>query len=157
MKNLLFVISMFEFSALASVDRIQAMRFDRSAVKEIYLAPGMGSMIQFPCALLEVFVGRNQDLKVQISPNEKKTLFLNLKLNASLPTNVIARCEGERNSYVFDVVPSRTKHQDVVEIRSSFGGPGLRPARNDQKNAISKNLGRVVIKQPVLVEKGGVK
>ncbi|MGE3760574.1 MAG: hypothetical protein AB7H97_22610, partial [Pseudobdellovibrionaceae bacterium] len=124
MKKLSFVISLLVSSTAAtSVERIQATRFDRSQVKRIYLSPGLGSIVLFPCALIEVFVGRSDDLKVQISPNDKKTLFLNLKLNASLPTNLIAKCEPERNVFVFDVIPDRAKHQDVVEIRSFFGSP----------------------------------
>jgi hypothetical protein len=140
----------------AEVKRIQATRFDRSQVKRVYLAPGLGSMVLFPCALVEVFVGRSEDLRVQVSPNDKKTLFLNLKLNSSLPTNLIAKCDGEKSVYVFDVIPSKSKHQDVVEIRSSFGGPsyeGLKP----YEVSTSKSKKRILMKAPALVGKGAVK
>lgn len=154
MKNLLLVISFAAAGALAgtkaSVDRIQATRFDRASVKRIYLAPGLGSIVLFPCALVEVFIGRSEDLKAQISPNDKKTLFLNLKLNTSLPTNMIVKCEGDRNVLVFGVIPSKNKHQDVVEIRSTFGRPksqetNLVPLQNTSASKV------VVLKAKVLI------
>lgn len=152
MKNLLFVTSALLFVecafAASQTDRIQALRFDRGSVKMIHLAPGLGSILLFPCALSEVFVGRSEDLKAQISPNDKKSLFLNLKLNSSMPTNLIVRCEGERSVFVFDVIPSRALHQDVVEIRSSFGGPGvlnLKPTQSSKEKP-SRNI--IVLEKP---------
>ena len=155
MKSLVYLASFLLLGKLAwGVERIQSTRFDRGQVKRIYLAPGLGSIIQFPCALVEVFVGRSEDLKAQISPSDKKTLFLNLKLNSSLPTNMIARCEAEKSVYVFDVIPSKTKHQDVVEIRSSFGGPGAKDLVPFQVSGFPMRQKRVVIKKPKVVAKG---
>lgn len=136
-------------------NRIEALRFDRKEVKSIYLAPGLGSIVLFPCALMEVFVGRNEDLKVQISPNDKKSLFLNLKLNSSLPTNFIARCENERTVFVFDVIPSKAKHQDVVEIRSSFGMPSMQGLKPAEVSLQKQPINRLVVKRPELIESGG--
>lgn len=164
MKKLLFVISAFVCQlALSSPspegsrlfpDRIQSMRFDKSKVERIYLAPGLGSIVLFPCTLQEVFVGRGEDLKVQISPNDKKTLFLNLKLNSSLPTNVIVKCEPEKSIFVFDVIPSKTRHQDLVEIRSSFGRPNSKDFTTMQT---TRSVNRLIVKSPELIEKGGAK
>lgn len=106
-----------------SIPRIQAKRVNRGEVEKIYLAPGLGSMVIFPCLLQEIFIGRSDDLKAQISPSDKKVLLLNLTLNSSLPTNLIAKCEGTRLVSVFDIIPSRSLHQDVIEIRSAFGRP----------------------------------
>ncbi len=159
MKKILFVTSLvlIPYLALSQVERIQSTRFDRSQVKRIYLAPGLGSIVQFPCALVEVFVGRSEDLKAQISPSDKKTLFLNLKLNSSLPTNIIAKCEVERSVFVFDVIPSRVKHQDVVEIRSSFGNPKLSGQIPIAFSKASKLRNKYVLKSPTLVGRGGRK
>lgn len=151
MKKLLFVISIISNVVQAeSVERIGSIRFNKGSVERIYLAAGMGSVVLLPCGIEEVFVGRSDDLKVQISPNDKKTLFLNLKLNASLPTNVIIKCEIDKNVFVFDVIPSKTRHQDLVEIRSHFG----RPNRKDliiQKESVPN---RFVIKKPELISEG---
>lgn len=157
MKKLLFVTSvMFLTPVMAQVERIQSYRFDRSQVMRIYLAPGLGSLVLFPCALVEVFVGRGEDLKAQISPSDKKTLFLNLKLNSSLPTNLIAKCEPERNIFVFDVIPSKSQHQDLVDIRNVFGRP-LNNENKSTKGMSVQNKGRVLLAAPVLVVNGGTK
>ena len=160
MKNLLFVISLSPLITNAEApDRIQSMRFDKSQVQRIYLAPGLGSILLFPCGLQEVFIGRSEDLKAQISPNDKKALFLNLKLNSSLPTNVIVKCSPERSIFVFDIIPSKTRHQDLVEIRSSFGRPNNSSFGSAMlKNEIVKKpatINRFILKKPVLVENGG--
>ena len=137
-----------------SVARIQSTRFDRSKVKRIYLAPGLGSIVLFPCALTEVFVGRAEDVKVQISPNDKKTLFLNLKLNSSLRTNLIAKCEMDK-IFVFDLIPSKSKHQDVVEIRNYFGRPNSNDTQLNATSKPSKAKSRLILKSPILMKKGG--
>lgn len=157
MKNLLFVISLFPAITWAAQGRIQSMRFDKSHVQRIYLTPGLGSMVSFPCNLLEVFIGRSEDLKVQISPNDKRTLFLNLKLNSSLPTNVIAKCSPEKSIFVFDVIPSRRLHQDYVEINSSFGKPNRIGSQKLEQITEVKSRNRLIVKAPVLVEDGGQK
>ena len=154
MKNLLFVISLFPQFVVANTERIQSMRFDKSKVERIYLAPGLGSIVLFPCGIQEVFVGRSDDLKVQISPNDKRTLFLNLKLNSSLPTNVIAKCELEKSIFIFDVIPSKVRHQDLVEIRSSFGRPN---SKDFAAFTAVRSINRLIVKAPELVEKGSAK
>lgn len=156
MKNLLFAISLCSVPAIAQ-ERIQSMRFDKSQVQRIYLAPGLGSIVLFPCGLQEVFIGRGEDLKAQISPNDKKTLFLNLKLNSSLPTNVIVKCSPEKSIFVFDVIPSRTRHQDLVEIRSSYGRPNLINGQHLEQVKQTKTVNRLIVKAPVLMENGGRK
>lgn len=154
MKSLLFVISSFSLLCSADTERIQSMRFDKSKVERIYLAPGLGSIVIFPCGIQEAFVGRSDDLKVQISPNDKKTLFLNLKLNSSLPTNVIAKCEIEKSIFVFDVIPSKVRHQDLVEIRSSFGRPN---SKDFVVMQTVRSTNRLIVKNPELISKGGSK
>lgn len=159
MKNLLFIISILttnltlakESSKIvnSSVNRIQSMRFNKAKVERIYLAPGLGSILLFPCSLQEVFLGRSDDIKAQISPNDRKTLFLNLKLNSSLPTNLIAKCFPEKNIFIFDIIPNKQKHQDLVEIRSSFGRPLSTEFRKE--NIQISEPKKIVIKRPVQV------
>lgn len=136
--------------ATDKIDRIQSFRFDRSQVKQIYLAPGLGTKIMFPCALAEAFAGRNDDLKTQISPNDKKVLYLNLKLNNSYPTNLIVSCETEKTPYVFDVIPSKTRHQDIIEIKSGFGSPVNRSQA--QLPIKPPSTTKVVLIQPTLMK-----
>lgn len=154
----LFVASFvlhFVTQSNADTSRIQSLRFDKGEVQKIYLAPGLGSMLNFPCAIEEAFVGRSEDLKAQVSPNDKRTLFLNLRLNTALPTNLIVRCGPERNVFVFDVLPQRSKHQDLVEIRSVFGRP---KATNQLEEVKSRTASSIhIVKTPELIENGGRK
>lgn len=153
MKKILLSLSLlFSVNSESATERIQAMRFDRGAVMKIYLAPGLGSLILFPCGLSEVFIGRSDDLLAQISTTDKKNLFLNLKLNASLPTNIIAKCDEERNVFVLDIIPSRNRHQDLIDIRSVFGQAKRSDIVEFKKSSASKTS--VVIEKPVLLESG---
>lgn len=156
MKNLLSIISILLLPTflMAEVQRIQTTRFDRAQVKVLYLAPGLGSIVLFPCPLVEVFLGRSEDVKAQISPSDKKVLFLNLKLNSSYPTNLIAKCEGERIVFVFDVISSRNKHQDVVEISSYFGRP---KSVGNQLVTMEVKKRSFLVKSPTLISSGGQK
>lgn len=155
MKKTLLIISLI-YSAIcwAAPSRIQSLRFDQAKTQTIYLTPGLGSVVLFPCPLVEVFVGRSEEIKVQISPNDRKSLFLNLKKNASQPTNMICRCSDNRSIFVFDLVPSQNRHQDVVELRSSFGRPefvdGVKLKPIDSET--SKKT--VVLKSPIMIEEG---
>ena len=157
MKKLFLAISIITTNSFAEINRIQSMRFDHSSVQRIYLAPGLGAVVIFPCMLQEVFIGRGEDLKTQISPNDRKTLFLNLKLNSSYPTNVIAKCTPEKSVFVFDVIPSKSLHQDLIEIRSSFGRPSYLGGHNFQEITKAKSLNKLVVKAPLLIQKGSVK
>ena len=153
MKKVLLSLSLLFFvNSEAATDRIQAMRFDRGKVMKIYLAPGLGSLILFPCGLSEVFIGRSDDLLAQISTTDKKNLFLNLKLNASLPTNIIAKCDEDKNVFILDVIPSRTRHQDLIDIRSVFG----QAKRSDisEVNDVPVLRNSVVVEKPILLESG---
>ena len=151
MKKLLFISLISYTQVFAGVERLQSVRINKAQVQRLYLAPGLGSILTFPCSIQEAFLGRSEDLKAQISPNDKRVLFLNLKLNSSLPTNVIVKCFPERNIFVFDVIPNKSKHQDLVEVRGSYGTP----KRTDLiVESVQPKFSKIVIKKPVLIGKG---
>lgn len=135
-----------------AVSRIQSTRVDRGSVMKIQLSPGLGSLLKFPCELEEVFVGRNEGVNAQISPNSKKNLFLNLKSNALSPTNMIVKCQEDRNVFVFDVVPSKSTHQDYMEVRGAFGRPA--DSEGAFKSLVSQKTSKVVVRKPVLIKQG---
>lgn len=152
MKKLFVLCSLlFPSMVFAEVARIKSTRFDRGSVMTIYLAPGLGSLLMFPCSLEEVFVGRSDDVSSQISTVNKKNLYLNLRLNSSLPTNLIAKCEEEKNVFVLDIIPSKSNHQDLVDIRSAYG----RAKSDEPLNESSRPSVRKIVKsKPVVIEKG---
>ncbi len=156
MKKLLFATSILFLSDWAhSVERIQSIRLNRGQVERVYLSPGLGTVIHFPCAVVEAFVVRTADLKTQISPTDQKFLFLNLKLNSSLPANMVVRCANPNDVFVFDVIPSQTKHQDYVEVRSTFGRAGKLAEAGLTKTKSTQSFRKVVTEKPKLISKGG--
>jgi len=120
---LFFVLS--EPANAKAPERIQSVILDRGKVARIYIAPGLGSVLTLPCNVAEAFVGREAEVTVIFSPNSKRVLFISLNSGSSEPTNVVLRCERGRVNLVFDIIPSKFMHQDVVEVRSSFGSPEL--------------------------------
>lgn len=155
-KNLLIIsISTFIILYASAENRIQAFRFDQSQTQTISLSAGLGSRLLLPCPVLEVLVGRTEDLKAEISPNDPKVVYLNLKKTLSSPTNLIVTCENNRNVFVFDIVPSNQNHQDIVEIRSSYGRPEYSEAQRASLIEIKEvPSSAVVLKKPIVVEKG---
>jgi hypothetical protein len=80
-------------------------------------------VIQLPYPVTEVKVGSPDDVQTQISKTLPSELTLILKRGGAQPTNLIARC-GTR-TFVFDLIPSRNTHQDLVRISGAYGAPQL--------------------------------
>ena len=154
---ILIIASMWSHHGHAK-DRIESLLFNKAQVQTIAMAPGLGSVVIFPCPLADVFVGRAEDVTAKINPNDKRILFLNLKSSTSESTNLIARCEQQRKPFVFDVIPSRGRHQDVLEIASAYGGAGFHRAEliEDSKTLSIKSSHRIEIKKPILIESGNL-
>nr|BFD69036.1 hypothetical protein HAGR004_40580 [Bdellovibrio sp. HAGR004] len=149
----MFLISLLlTQSAAASPKRIQSVMFDKGTPHKIYLHPGLGSVITFPCFVSDSFVGDESQAEVRPSPSTRKNLLLSLKSHASKATNLIVRCEGQQSHFVLDVVPSSTSHQDILEIRAAFGRPELIEIENLKAPARSEMLPKkVVIAAPELI------
>lgn len=149
----MFLISLLLFqAATASPKRIQSVMFDKGIPHKIYLHPGLGSVITFPCFVSDSFVGDESQAEVRPSPSTRKNLLLSLKSHASKATNLIVRCEGQQSHFVLDVVPSNTSHQDILEIRAAFGRPELREIENFKATEKTETLPKkVVITAPELI------
>jgi hypothetical protein len=118
-------------SALASASpgRISSRFANLGEVHKIFLAQGLASVVQLPYPITEVKTGSPEDIQVQISKTLPSELTLILKRSNAQPTNLIARC-GSR-SFVFDLIPSKKTHQDLVRISGSYGAP-----TNDDMGAV---------------------
>lgn len=103
-------------SCFAGPDRISRIQKDLTKVDRIYLAAGLVSVIELPQPIVEVRVGNPQAVKVQVSTVSPRELTIYLTQSAAPPTNLIVRTD--KRAFVFDVVPSRTNHQDVVRVTS---------------------------------------
>lgn len=117
--------------AHADLPRITASVHDSSKVDKIYLSAGLISLLEFPQNIIEVRNGNPQSLKAVISQSSPKELTLYLQSGASSPTNLIVR--ADRRVYVFDIFPSKTKHQDYVLIRGTYGMPQMAPVNVSER------------------------
>lgn len=89
---------------------------------KIQLRPGLISVIEFPYPISEVRVGNPNSVKALISQISPKELTLYFKSTNAVPTNLIVR--SDRKVFVFDLIPSKTTHQDFIKIRGSVGSIG---------------------------------
>jgi hypothetical protein len=101
-------------------DRISRSIANLSLPQVVYVSPGLVSLIEFPQNIIEVRVGNPKSLKAVISQVSPKELTIYLASSASQPSNLIVR--SEKRVFVFDIVPSKSNHQDYVKISGSFSG-----------------------------------
>jgi hypothetical protein len=101
--------------------RISAQYLDLGEVHSIFMVPGMATIIDIPREVTGIRVGNPDNLAYfkPDKPNNEVTLVL--KNTAAKPTNFILR--SNKKIYVFDIIPSKHTHQDIVEILGDFGSP----------------------------------
>lgn len=107
----------------ASTMRISTKSKDLSSVEKVYISPGLVSLIEFPNNIIEVRVGSPETLKVAISQVSPKELTVFLSTSAAAASNLIVR--SDRKIYVFDIIPSRSNHQDYIKISGTINSPGF--------------------------------
>ena len=115
----MWLFSIFFSLAFADVNRIESKYLTISESSKIYLKPGLVSVLEFPHNILEVRIGNPSELKGIISQISPKEITLYFKNSQSQITNLIVR--SDRKMYVFDVIPSNTRHQDYVKISGATG------------------------------------
>lgn len=155
MKKTFLISFMLSLSAFAGPKRIQSVIFDKGSPHKIFLHPGLGSVITFPCFVSDSFLGDESQAEIKPSPSTRKNLLLSLKSMASRPTNLIVRCEGQHNHFVLDLVPSKNIHQDILDIRAAFGRAELVEVETvktiENKTEIPKTK-KIVLMAPKLLE-----
>ncbi|HPI39350.1 MAG TPA: hypothetical protein PLJ21_01015 [Pseudobdellovibrionaceae bacterium] len=158
MKKMLLInfLNLFIYSlALASPNRIQSVLFDKGKPHKIFMHPGLGTVVSFPCFVSDSFIGDDTQVEVKPSPSTRKNLLINLKQIATRATNLIVRCEGQRTHFVLDLVPSRRLHQDILEIRASFGRAEIIESELSQNTPeiVKKNSQKkIIVQNPILLE-----
>lgn len=133
--------------AFADIDRLTSGHSDLSQVEKIYLSPGLVSLIEFPQNIIEVRVGNPKSLKALISQVSPKELTIYLTNGTSVASNLIVR--AEKRIFVFDIVPSKSNHQDYVKIKGSFGAPQF---RKSSFSSSKKEMSLHTLKQRLSVE-----
>lgn len=119
--------------------RIGSLLFDHSKVYTIELHIGRVSLIRFPCAIQKATLGSPKDVTATVSSHIKEELFLWLKTEKARSTNLIVNCS--KNTFVFDVKPSKFNHQDYLKIILSFETPALKnKTKKVHENSAQKTL-----------------
>ncbi|MFZ3231735.1 MAG: hypothetical protein WA160_16120 [Pseudobdellovibrio sp.] len=106
-------------SAFAQIPRIESKYLNISESSKIFIKPGLISVLELPQNIIEVRIGNPNDLKAvisQVSPKEITLYFKNSNVSA---TNLIIR--SERKVFVFDIIPSNSKHQDYIKVSGGYG------------------------------------
>src|SRR4051812_6055617 len=107
--------------AVASPKRISTRLLDEGRVHELYITPGMASVIDVPSPITRIIGGSPDDLQIIFRSSYPREVVLTLRSGTSKPTNLFLML-GKRK-LIFDIHPSYTTHQDLVEVIGSFGGP----------------------------------
>lgn len=161
--NNIFSISVaaFTFFSLTSPSsfalapkRIQSIFLNRGEAYKINVVPGLATVIKLPCFGADAISGDESQVTVRFSPTTKKELQINMKSTFSRATNLIVRCEGQSTHLVFDLVPSRSVHQDILEVRQAFGNAAFEGEQAEIKSIKpeSDKVQKIVISTPVLLD-----
>ena len=100
----------------AATPRIGEIEYRRDAVPTIKVRPGLAAIIEFPKPIFEVHFGNTKNIKSIISQVYPRQLTIFVTTADASPTNLIVKCE--KKTYVLDIVPSRTDHQDFTHLGS---------------------------------------
>ncbi len=117
-----------------AAERISSTQVNLAKSEKVMISPGLVSVIEFPQNIIEVRVGNLKSVKAIISQNSPKELTVYLSSSASIPTNIIVR--AEKRIFVFDIVPSRTNHQDYIKVKGAFGAPSFITTDNTNSKTI---------------------
>lgn len=107
--------------AFAQTPRISSTNYNLASVDKVIISPGLVSVLEFPQNIIEVRVGDLNSVKAIISKSSPRELTVYLSNSSSRASNLIVR--AEKKIYVFDIVPSKSNHQDYVKIKGSYGSP----------------------------------
>ena len=103
--------------------RISGQIVDLGKVHPIYMIPGMATLVEIPDEVTGIRLGNPASVQYFQPESPKNEVTLVLKKSTALPTNLIIR-SGKRK-YIFDIVPSKCVHQDMLEVVGAFGGAHL--------------------------------
>ena len=84
---------------------------------------GMATLIRIPSAVTGVREGDPESLKYFRPDKPENEVTLILKDANAKPTNFFII--SGKHTYIFDIIPSTTRHQDLIEIMGYYGGAGM--------------------------------
>lgn len=90
-------------------------------VQPVYMVAGMATLIEVPEAVTGIRLGNPKSVEYFRPDQPENEVTLILKSAKAKPTNLIIR--AGKKKYVFDIIPSTSIHQDLLEITGSTGNP----------------------------------
>lgn len=112
-----------EVEATGLPKRISSKILDLSKVYPIYMVAGMATLIELPGPVTGIRIGNPSAVRYFRPDRPESEVTLVLQSPNAQPTNLILR--SGRKKYVFDIVPSRSVHQDTLEVSGDYGGAEL--------------------------------
>ncbi len=106
--------------------RISSKLIDLGKVYPIYMVAGMATLIELPTPVTGIRTGNPDAIQYFRPDKPENEVTVVLKNQAAKPTNLILR--SGKKKYVFDLVPSKTIHQDTIEVLGDFGGAEMEDA-----------------------------
>ena len=107
--------------------RISSQIMDLGHAYPIYMVAGMATLVILPGPVTGIRTGNPESIQYFRPDKPENEVTVVLQNQNSKPTNLILR--SGKKIYVFDVVPSKTVHQDVLEVVGDFGGAQFNDAR----------------------------
>ena len=124
---LFFLISSCD--SFASTNRISSQIVNLGQVHKISMVVGMVTIIEIPGNVTGVRCGNPAAVLYVVPESPKNEVSLVLKEALPRPTNLIIK-SGNR-MFVFDIIPSKSVHQDAVKVVGAYGGPVLEGAKTE--------------------------
>lgn len=101
-------------------ERISSQIMDLGRAYPVYMVAGMATFIILAGPVTGIRTGNPESIQYFRPDKPENEVTVVLKNHNAKPTNLILRSGNK--IYVFDVVPSKTVHQDVLEVVGDFGG-----------------------------------
>ena len=111
----MLLINLLFLPVFAQISRIESKRIPAQSSTAIYLKYGLVSVVEFPKDIMEVRIGNPNIVKAIISNVSGRELTLYYKVESNAATNLIVR--AGKDTFVLDLLPSKSNHQDFVQIR----------------------------------------
>ncbi len=114
---------MVSITYAANLTAISSVYLDLGRSNSISVAPGRVTVLRLPEPIAEAKNGAPRKLKAVLSASDPNELSVFWVEGLAFRTNLIIRTT--KRTFVFDIMPVTTGHQDFIQIRGAFGAPGL--------------------------------
>ncbi len=103
--------------------RISSQIMDLGRAYPVYMVAGMATLLVLRGPVTGIRTGNPESIQYFRPDKPENEVTVVLKNQNAKPTNLILR--SGKKIYVFDIVPSKNIHQDVLEVVGDFGGAQL--------------------------------